>query len=420
MGDLSMKTRIIFALAAGIALILCACALEEVHDTITVRFDSVGGAGISPVTLDRGESLGGRYPVPAQRDGLEFKGWYDGFTECTRNTGIYVDLTLVAHWENELLTVTFNSNGGVPDFAPIMVPKGSSLGVRFPVNPRRLGYTLENWLYDEGAVLGIDTPITAGITAAAQWKALTEYTVTFTVGDDAVPVDPIKVFAGDCIDEWEVRLPTPEYTGTVPPPATGRSFREWIYDPSGQNIIYTGRTPVTGNITLVAQWRYVIPVEEFEIDLSGSLAALPNHELLNYPLPTVEVNQDGDYVFTFTEKNSAIAIETSAEFRELMLVANSLTVEVEGTSSPDDRLFRLLIGDTITYAEGWNATRNLNPTLVPIAELARRDLVIEEGNIKSKPDIVNYVVIQTNRGLDNSGIEQETTLVLKSVKFTVR
>jgi hypothetical protein len=345
---------------------------------------------------------------------------------------------LVAHWDDEIVTVTFDSNGGAPTFAPIKVPKNGTLGLRFPSDPRRQGYTLEDWLYDEDTFLDRDTPITSNITAKAKWKALTEYTVTFNVGEGAETVAPMKVYSGDCIDEWEVRLPAPEYTGEVPLPATGRSFREWIYDPTGHNIIYTGRTPVTNNITLVAQWRYIIDEETFDIDLSYCLT-IPgdeytqlindsyytrregdNHPLLNYPLPAVAVNDDGDYVFTFTERNSAIAIETSAEFRELMLVANSLTVELEGTAEPADRIFRILIGDTITYAEGWNATNNLNPTLVPIEELKSRDLVINETVRKDKPSTVNYVFVQTNRDLGNNGIEQETTLVLKSIKFTLR
>jgi len=419
-----MKTKITFTLIASIVLMsfLMTCAMEETHDLITVTFDSKGGADVESVTFDRGKSLGDKYPTPT-KDGVEFNGWYDGFTECTRDTKIYVDVTLIAHWEEELVTVTFNSNNGMPTFAPITIPKGGVLGVKFPSNPRRKGYNFENWSIS-GAVINKDTPITADITATAQWKSLTQYNVTFNTGTGATTINPIKVYAGDCIDEWENRYSSfiPTYTDPVPLPATGRSFKEWIYDPSGQNIIYTGRTPVTSDITLDAQWRYVVEEEDFKVNLSYCLNALPNHELLNYPLPTVTVNDNGDYVFSFSGANSAIAIETSERLRELLLVANSITVEVEGTAEPADRLFRVLIGNTITYAEGWNLTKNHSPDpMIPFEQLKSKDLVIEEGNRTAKPDDVNYVFIQTNRvGATGQAYETPTVATIKSIKITVK
>jgi hypothetical protein len=423
-----MKTKTVSALIACIVLagLLGTCAMEDAGDKVTVSFDSKGGAAVNSVSLDRGGTLGGKYPTPAQRDGFVFKGWYDGFTECTRDTEIFTNLKLVAHWEDVYVIVTFDSAGGMPVFAPVLVPKGGVLGVRFPGYPRLKGSAIESWTYKdekgEDAVLDKDTPVSANVTATAKWRQLAEFTVTFNSGENATPVAPIKVYQGECIDEWEDRFAgfVPEYQGDVPLPARGRSFRDWVYDPSGQNTVYTGRTPITRNVTLVAQWRYVIDEETFTIDLSKSLNAVPNHELLNYPLPVVSVNPGGGYVYTFTERNSAIAIETPARFRELMMVANSLTVEVDGQADPESRIFRLLIGDTITYAEGWNSTKNLDPTLVPLSELRQRDLVIEETNLKNKPETVNYVFFQTNRGLDNNGIEQLTVAVIQSIKITVR
>ncbi|GBU29625.1 hypothetical protein R84B8_03198 [Treponema sp. R8-4-B8] len=442
-----MKTKITFALIASAVLMsfFMACALEEIKYPITVSFDSRGGTNVKPVTLERGQSLGGKYPTPTI-DGAAFKTWYDGFNECTKDTKLYVDVTLVAHWEYELVTVTFDSNNGTPDIAPITVPKGSNLGVRFPSNPRRQGYTLDKWSYGDNAVLTSDTPITANIDATAQWRQLGEFTVTFNTGAGATTINSIKVYAGDCIDEWENRYSNliPQYTDPVPPPATGRSFREWVFDPDGQNIIYTGRTPITRNTTLVAQWRYVVEEKTFNIDLSycltvpgeeyedtvgeGDKAQVytrhrgDNHPLLNYPLPTVTLNDDGAYVFTFSEKNSAIAIETSEELRALLLVANSVTVEVDGTAGPDDRLFRILIGNTITYAEGWNLTKNHSPDpMIPFEQLKQKDLVIEEGNREKKPDDVDYVFFQTNRiGATGQDYDTPTVATIKSIKITVR
>jgi len=443
-----MKTKITFTLIVSIVLMsfLMTCAMEEAKDLITVTFDSKGGTEFKSVTIDRGSSLGGKYPNPT-KDGAGFFGWYDGFTECTKDTKIYVDVTLVAHWDDELVTVTFNTNSGTPNIAPIVVPKGGVLGVKFPSNPRRQGYALDKWTYNENGVDTVfdsNTPVTTEITATAQWRQLTEVTVTFNTGTGATTIDPIKVYTGDCIDEWTNQYSSlvPQYTDSVPLPATGRSFKEWIYDPTGQNIIYTGRTPVTSNITLVAQWRYVITETEFNLDLSYCLNVPgeeyedvvgegdkqqtytrqrgDNHPLLNYPVPTTE-KVGNDYVFTFTGKNSGIAIETSVGLRELLLVANSVTVEVEGTVEPADRLFRLLIGNTVVYAEGWNLTDNHKPDpMIPFEQLKEKDLVINEVNRKNKPTNVDYVFIQTNRDNAQNGLDVTTTATIKSIKITVK
>jgi len=442
-----MKTKITFALIASALLMsfLITCALEEIKDPIIITFDSRGGAEIKSVTLDRGESLGGKYPTPA-KTGSAFIGWYDGFTECTKNTQIYVDVTLVAHWEDKLVTVTFDSDNGTPSFAPITIPEDGILGVRLPSNPRRKGYAFENWAYlEDGLIVDIDgdTPIPYDITAIAQWKKSDEYTVSFdTIGGEDIP--SIKVFSGDCIDEWENRFSSlaPKYTGDVADlaPATGKAFKEWVYDPDGQNIIFTERTPVTGNTKLIAQWRYTLAEETVDVDLSycyipkefpgnndvdppipPGTTPMPNHPLLNYPLPKIEF-KDGACVFTFIEANSAIAIETSERLRELLLVANSVTVEIDGKAEPSDRLFRFLVGNTVIYAEGWNLTKNHSPDpMIPFEELKKKDLVIDEGNRAKKPNDVDYIFIQTNRvGATGQEYDTPTVATIKSIKITVK
>jgi len=423
-----MKTKITFALIAGIMLMnfFMGCPLEDIEDKITVTFDSGGNDSIAPVTLDRGGSLGDSYPTPAERTGFEFKGWYDGFTECTKNTEIYVDLTLVARWkETEFFTVTFNSNAGTPDFAPIMVPKGGTLSVKFPGDPRKQGFAFDKWLYDGDKTLLRDTPINANITATAQWRQLTEkFTVTFDVGENATPLEPIKVYAGFCIDEWEPRFATlvPKNTGDLNPGVIERAFKEWQYKHDDQNITYTGRIPVTADITLIAQWQNVRG-DRVTIDLSVLSGKLPEHYAgNNYPLPTVKANADGSYELTFSAPNSAVSIATSEELRKLLLEANSLTVEVEGSITPSNRLFRLLIGNAVVYGEGWNFTKNHSPDpMIPFEQLKKKDLVIDETNKEAKPDDVNYVFIQTNRiGASPQTYDTPTVLTLKSITITVK
>lgn len=76
----------------------------------TVTFDTVGGKEIANQVVDWGTEL---TPPTPEKTGYDFKGWYlpDG-TEYT-GQAIKEDLTLIAHWQIKVFTVTFYVGGEV-------------------------------------------------------------------------------------------------------------------------------------------------------------------------------------------------------------------------------------------------------------------------------------------------------------------
>jgi hypothetical protein len=420
-----MKTKITFLLSAIIVVtgLVITCQLEEIEEEkVTVTFDSNGGSPVKPVTLGRGGSLGGSYTIPSRDEAnFTFSGWYDGFTEYTGKTGIYADITLTAKWAEivEYASVSFNSNGGTP-IGSIAVVKGGVLGSQFPAAPRKKGYAFDQWLIN-GVKLTKDTVIANNSTAIAQWEevALT-YTVSFDSNGAITVPEPIVVFAGDCINEWEARFPPdPEHSDQF-------AFLKGWYDE--QSVPYTGRTPITKNVDLTAEWGIRVPKETIELDLSDFTT-----EHFNIAGAEQAEFADGTLTVTFTAENQGISIVNPDRLRELLAIANSVTVEIDGSVNYEDRLFRVLIGNPHKLGREWNATKSHDN--VPFAEL-NRVLEIEEDNRRhdgdatvwgddnnppNTPDMhrINFLFIQA-RGTNPAHTPADPTVVtLRSVKITI-
>jgi len=424
-----MKNKITILFIAVVLLtgFLTTC-LEEIPPekiTITFKCDESASFNFEPVIIERGKSLGSKFPssVPVRtEENFEFIGWYNGYTEYTSETKVYVDITLNAKWKEtfEYVTVSFQVDGAASPL-PVEVIKGDVIGVRLPTVVKREGYPFDCWLYN-GAEFSKDTPITNNITLTAQWGAeLTKFTVTYR-SNGGTSVDSMSVYEGDCIDEWGVRFP--EYPDDIQYiiKQDGDEYyflKEWH---NANGVLVTGRTPITGNITLTAQWLQALPEETFELDLSDfttkhyNIASANNAEF-----------KDGILTVTFTGENQGISIANPPELRELLGKATSVSIEIEGTVSHDDRMFRVLLGNPHLLGREWNMTKSHdNVTFFQLS----RDLEIDDNrNLDTNtaheeynpdPDYkrVNWTFIQSRTNAHSSA--SPTTITISSLKVTVR
>ena len=173
-------------------------------------------------------------------------------------------------------TVTFDAVGGNPTPATQTVNEGSFATVPSPA-PTRDGYGFVHWvLQGQTTAFDFDTPITANITLAAVWSAVT-FTVTFNA-DGGSPTPAMQTVG----EGGRETLPTPE------PTRDGYDFVHWSLQ--GQTTEFDFNTPITENITLTAQWIELFtvtfnadggnPTPEPQTVRQGNTAALPT------PAPT--------------------------------------------------------------------------------------------------------------------------------------
>ena len=141
----------------------------------TITFDTAGGSEIASITQDYGTAI--TAPANPTREGYTFMGWD---TEIP-TTMPAENMTVIAQWEINQYTITFDTAGG-SEIAPITQDYGTAITA--PADPTREGYTFIGW--DKA----IPTTIPAeNVTITAKWK-VNQYTITFDTagGSEIAPI----------------------------------------------------------------------------------------------------------------------------------------------------------------------------------------------------------------------------------------
>ena len=197
----------------------------------TVTFDSNGGSKVEAQKVEFSKTA--TKPADPTRDGVTFLGWQLDGADYDFATPVKSDITLVANWNVEKFKVTFDSNGGSAVAAQTVEKDKTAIE---PAAPTREGYKFLGWFNGDSA-FNFSTKITADITLTAQWE-INKYTVTFdSKGGSAVAAQTV---------EHGKTVAAPEA-----PTKDGAEFAGWTLG----GAAYDFATPVTGNITLTAQWK---------------------------------------------------------------------------------------------------------------------------------------------------------------------
>lgn len=211
--------------------------------THTVTFDSAGGTPVDAQTVGDGDKA--TQPADPTRDGWTFLGWWNGDAEYDFNQPVSGDLTITAHWEQNapaVHTVSFDTGDSGIMIASQQVEDGMT--VMQPVDPTRDGYRFDGWLLD-GEPYDFATQIHSDITLTAAWTAL--HTVTFDYAHDGMTAVQTVPDGGQA-------------TQPETPERDGWTFDGWLLD--GQ--AYAFDAPVTGDITLVADWTRITHTVTFD------------------------------------------------------------------------------------------------------------------------------------------------------------
>ena len=208
----------------------------KVKLTIDVNGGTTTQDVVSSVTMNSPATL-----IEPTKTGYSFAGW-----EITSGTAVLngntinistTDVTVRAKWAIKSYTVSFNSNGGT-SVSNQTVQYGST--ATQPSNPTRTGYTFQGWTLN-GNAFSFGTPITQNITLVASWRINT-YTVTFNSN------------GGSSVANQTVNHGSTAKAPTNPT-KSGYIFNGWTLNGSAFNF----STAITSNITLVANWKSVIP-----------------------------------------------------------------------------------------------------------------------------------------------------------------
>lgn len=235
-------------------------------------------------------------PADPVKEGHSFLGWYWNDKEFNFETPVSDDLTLVAMWQKNTYTVTFNANGGT-DVAPQEV---EYLGTaKEPAAPAREGYAFMGW-YLNGTQWDFDEmSVTSDITLVALWSEI-RYTVRFLDGDQLVAALTVT-------DK-----------GTVTAPALGAregyTFEGWF---NGETR-FDFDAPITDDVTLTAKWSAAEYTVSFET--GGGTAVSDQTVVHGGKISVPQIPEREGYVFTGWYFNG-----TAWDFEE-MTVSGGMTL----------------------------------------------------------------------------------------------
>ena len=221
------------------------------NDTsVIVTFNSNGG-NVTPTSksVEQGKVYG-ELPTPT-KIGYKFTGWHlntasGAKVESTTTVNTNSAHTLVASWEANKYTITFNANGGTVDVATKEVTYGSNLG-ELPV-PTRYGYEFKGWftyssIGDEYKATS-KCDFTTNKTLYAHWSAKSKVTINYNVN------------SGNRLSPSYKEVYNDEPYGTLPTPTrTGYTFTGWHYNSADGDIV-TAETALKSKSThtIYASW----------------------------------------------------------------------------------------------------------------------------------------------------------------------
>ena len=224
----------------------------------TIIFDSAGGSSVDNLTKDFGADL--TKPI-TEKEGHTLLGWYldDEYTKPYDFTTMQAeDIELVARWEINDYTISFDSQGG-SEVDTITQTFDSNIVV--PENPTKEGHTFKGWDPDIPELMP-----SQDITVVAQWE-VNQYTITF---DSA---------GGSSVDNL-----TQDFGADLTKPITekeGHTLLGWYLDDEHTKPYDFTTTMPAEDINLVARWEineytvtYKIMPTILSVSLSGSVSSV--------------------------------------------------------------------------------------------------------------------------------------------------
>jgi uncharacterized repeat protein (TIGR02543 family) len=203
-----------------------------------VTFDTNGGSA-NPATQTVVWAGTASAPADPTRAGWTFLGWFAGDTAYDFTTPVTGPVALVAHWSQNMVTVSFDTNGGSINPADQTVAWGDKATA--PPAPTKTGRTFTGWFTSDGTAwaFGSDT-VTRSMTLIAHW-IVNSYPVTFDTR------------GGSVVDGQTVLHNATATRPQADPTRTGYAFAGWFTAPDG-NQAWSFSTPITQATTIYAHW----------------------------------------------------------------------------------------------------------------------------------------------------------------------
>ena len=256
------------------------------------------------------------------KQGYTFKGWDVVGTGASMSGTILTmgssNIILVANWEINNYTISYNLNGGSTEENPTNYTVETDT---FTLNnPVKTGYTFTGWTDDNDNDLGDFVTISKGTFGDKRYIAnytINTYQINYVLdGGTSGSSTPTSGTYGSTV---EISNPT----------RSGYTFAGWSVSGTGASLSGTNLTIGTGNITLTATW-YKFPV------LNASYPANATVVKYNSVTSKIEISENGDpanYTYQWYNNGTAVNGATSSSYTFTPTTVGTTTLYCKVTNS---------------------------------------------------------------------------------------
>ncbi len=307
-----MLLSLVMVVFASIGLFGCG-------ETITVELQN----GDKKQTLEVNDEF--TAPEAPTKTGYTFLGWFleGSETAFDFNTKIESSIVLVARWEINQYSISFDADGG-SDVATI--EQDYDTAVSAPTAPTKTGYTFLGW-YEEGATeaYAFDKIEARNVALKAKW-AIASFSITFN-SDGGSAVATIEQEFGSAV------------VAPANPTKTGYTFAGWFE--AGASEAYDFDVIEARNVALIAKWTVNTYSISFDANGGSAVAAITQNFGTAVSAPTAPTKLGYDFVGWFEDGADEAYTFATIEARNVELVARwniarfTITFNVDGGSAID-------------------------------------------------------------------------------------
>ena len=232
-------------------------------DVVTITFDPNGGTFANAADATKAIEKGGAInalPTVTYDDNHKFIGWYDGDNLVDAKTTFVENKTLTAKW-TDLITITFDADGGTPETSSVKIEKGSAIGENIAAAPTKENYDFDAW-YNDTTKVESTTTFSENTTVKAKWTPKT-FNITYELDGGTNPTSNPKTYTYG--------------TGTSLADATkdNYDFAGWYAENTFTNKVTEITATDSGNKTLYAKWTPKTYTITYELDSGTNATSNP-------------------------------------------------------------------------------------------------------------------------------------------------
>lgn len=256
------------------------------------------------------------------KQGYTFKGWDVVGTGASMSGTILTmgssNIILVANWEINNYTISYNLNGGSTEENPTNYTVETDT---FTLNnPVKTGYTFIGWTDDNGNDLGDFVTISKGTFGDKRYIAnytINTYQINYVLdGGTAGSNAPTSGTYGSTV---EISNPTRD----------GYTFAGWSVSETGSTISGTNLTIGAGNVTLTAIW-YKLPV--LDASYPSNMTILLGNSVTSKALVAIDGNPT-NYTYQWYKNGNAVSGATNSSYTFTPSAVSNTTVYCKVTTS---------------------------------------------------------------------------------------